>query len=140
MKKVTDKDVGEYVFGDVKYRRATMKKEIAVDKIEKCSELIKIRITDLESRISELRDALEIIDAGKAMYRIGGGDYIYVDKDGKTYEYNVVNHKPVLISSDFKMYEIIEHCDMSDIGQDKGNGRSVVYAYVDKVVKTRLIK
>lgn len=138
MKKVTDRDLGGYVLDST--RRMTVKKELAIDILEKCSELIRVRIKDLENRISELKEVLELIDTGKEMYLLAGGGYTYVDKDGERYQYNVINGKPILTSRNFKIYEIVEYCDMSDIGQNTGNGRSIVYAYVDKVVKTRLIK
>lgn len=138
MKKVTDRDLGGYVLDST--RRMTVKKELAIDILEKCSKLIRVRIKDLENRISELKEVLELIDTGKEMYLLAGDGYTYVDKDGERYQYNVINGKPILTSRNFKNYEIVEYCDMSDIGQNTGNGRSIVYAYVDKVVKTRLIK
>lgn len=103
--------------------------------------LLDEKIEKLETRLAELKEAKEFLMTGKQIYLIKDNDsnYCYVDaKHNNTYEYRVINDKPVLIDADFNLFEIIEYVELDDIGQNKGN-RNILESWIDKIVKVKKI-
>ena len=137
MKKV--ENVNGYRFNNPNSK--TYKDEYISNKKAMMYKLLDEKIVKLETRLSELKEAKEFLMTGKQIYLMKDNDsnYCYVDaKYNYIYEYRVINNKPVLIDSDFNLFEIIEYVELNDIGQDTGNYRNIT-AWVDKIVKVKKI-
>ena len=137
MKKV--ENINSYQFGSLHNKK--YKDEYVSNKKAMMHKLLDEKIAKLEARLSELKEAKEFLTTGKQIYLIKDNDsnYCYVDaKHNNTYEYRVINNKPILIDSDFNLFEIIEYTELDDIEQDKGN-RSIIEAWIDKIVKVKKI-
>lgn len=137
MKKV--ENMNGYKFDSCKYFR--IQKDKASAKLENMSKLLDEKISKMESRLRELKEARDFINTGNQIYLIksNDSDYGYVDNKGKNYEYKEINGKPILIDSVFNLYEIVEYVELDDIGQDKGS-RYYTTTWIDKVVKVKPIE
>ena len=137
MKKV--ENMNGYKFDGLTYFR--IKEDKASAKLENMSKLLDEKISKMESRLSELKEARDFINTGNQIYLIksNDSDYGYVDNKGKNYEYKEINGKPILIDSVFNLYEIVEYVELDDIGQDKGS-RCYTTTWIDKVVKVKPIE
>lgn len=118
----------------------TIKNDVVTNKLATMYKLLDDKIVFLESRLAELKEAKEFLVTGKPIYLFKDNDsnYSYIDTTNKHYEYRVINDKPVLIDSNFNLFEIVEYVELDDIGQDKGN-RNYLASWVDKVVKVKKI-
>ena len=118
----------------------TIKNDVVTDKLSAMYKLLDAKIVFLESRIAELKEAKEFLATGMQIYLFKNNDsnYSYIDTTNKHYEYRVINDKPVLIDSNFNLFEIIEYVELDDIGQDRGN-KNCIASWIDKVVKVKRI-
>lgn len=136
MKKV--ENLNGYQFDSLTYIKFT--KERAFGKIDILKKLLDKKIESMESHLNELKELKSFMQLDKQIYlfKTNDSDYGYVDSYGDNYEFQKINDKPILIDSNFNLFEIVEYVDVSDIGQDKGN-RNVTMSWIDKVVKVKKV-
>lgn len=117
-----------------------IRNDIVTDKLSAMYKLLDKKIDSLESRLTELKEVREFLATGMQIYlfKDNNSNYSYIDTTNKHYEYKVINDKPVLIDSNFNLFEIIEYVELNDIEQNRGS-RSCVDSWVDKVVKVKKI-
>lgn len=113
-----------------------IRKDIVTNKLATMHKLLDDKIVSLESRLAELKEAKEFLVTGKPIYLFKDNDsnYSYIDTTNKHYEYKVINDKPILIDSNFNLFEIIEYVELDDIGQSRCTS-----TWVDKIVKVKKI-
>lgn len=132
------KYVNGYIFDSCDYIK--IEDSIVHQKIKKMSGLLDTKINELEFRLNELKDAKEFMKTGKQIYlfKNNNSEYGYADINGKNYEYKRINGKPILIDTDFNIYEIIEYVDLDDIGQNRCTSYCI-RTWINKIIKVKPI-
>ena len=95
---------------------------------------IKNKISELEKRVSELKELQEFMKTGNQVYFFEDdvSGFSYTDKKGNPYEYKKAYDKHILIDKDFNVYEIVEYAIVRDVTHQKGYETEI-----NKIVKVK---
>lgn len=134
MQKV-EKTLGNFILSSV--HEVTFNREETTVRCIDADKRIKDKISELENRLSELKELQEFIKTGNQIYFFegGGSEFSYVDKTGNHYEYKKAHGKHILIDKEFNIYEIIEYTSVNDI-----TDKTDFSLRINKIVKVKPLK
>lgn len=135
MQKITDEDKRGYQLDSVHSDKNI------VNCIDDFDNLLNNEINRLKNRLDELIEVSKLDEDIVYLVKNTDSCFNYVDKNKNTYEYRVINDKPILIKEDFSMYEIIEYCKVSEIRAKTkySNSSWCIESYVEKVCKVKKV-